>query len=98
MEENKLIKDITTAVGRIFRVSPEDIKGHGKARVLTDARYLAMYMAREKGEYTFRIAEFFGVSSQAVCVGINRTAERLKLYASLRDRHDWASQLLDNCL
>lgn len=98
MEENKLIADIAAAVGRIFRVSPEEIKGRGKARVLTDARYLVMYMARERGEYTFRIAEFFGVSSQAVCVGINRTTERLGLYASLRDRHNWASQLLDNCL
>jgi len=98
MDENKLIADIASAAARIFRVSPEDIIGHGKSRVLTDARYLAMYIARERGEYTFRIAEFFGVSNQTVCYGINRMSEHLKLYRSLRDKHDWICQLFENYL
>lgn len=98
MDEKNLIAEIVAATAIEFRVSEEDIKGRCRVRVLTDARYLAMYIARERGEYISRIAEFFGITSQAACAGINRTAERLKIYAFWRGRHDRIVRILENFL
>lgn len=98
MDEKNFLADIVSATANVFQVSSEDIKGRSRIRVFTDARYLAMYIARERGEYIFRIADYFGISSQAVCAGINRTAERLKIYASWRARHERIVRILENFL
>ncbi len=88
MENRSLLDRVVTATSAVFEVDPEDVRGRDRSCILSDARQMAMYVAREKGEYILRIAEYFGVTRQAVSVATKRVAGRIKSHRPVKERHD----------
>lgn len=83
-----MLDRVVTATSNVFEVDPEDVRGRGRSCIVSDARQMAMYVAREKGEYMPRIAEYFGISRQAVSFATKRVAVRIKSQRPVKDRHE----------
>lgn len=96
MENRSLMDQVVTATSNVYQVAPADVRGKSRGRIISDARQMAMYVAREKGEYLARIAEYFAITPQAVSIATNRLAGRLKAHRPLKDRHDRVALLLAN--
>lgn len=79
---------IVTATSNVFEVEPADVRGRSRIGIVSDARQMAMYVAREKGEYLSRIAQYFGITPQAVSIATKRVAGRIKSHRPVKERHD----------
>ena len=88
MENRSLLDRVVTATSNVFEVDPEAVRGRCRNCIVSDARQMAMYIAREKGEYIPRIAQYFGITRQAVSVANKRVAGRIKSHRPVKDRHD----------
>lgn len=96
MENSSLLDRVVMATSNVYKVASAEVRGKSRGRIISDARQMAMYVAREKGEYLARIAEYFAITPQAVSIATNRVAGRLKAHRPLRDRHDRVALLLAN--
>lgn len=88
MENRSLLDRVVTATSNVFDVEPEDVRGRCRGCIVSDARQMAMYIAREKGEYITRIAQYFGISRQAVSFATKRVDGRIKSHRPVKERHD----------
>ena len=66
------IQDVSAATG----VSVEDLLGRGRRREITQARQLAMFIAREKGAAYSVIARVFGRDHTTIIHGVRAEAAR----------------------
>ncbi len=96
MENSSLLDRVVSATSNVFEVAPEDVRGRSRSCIISDARQMAMFIAREKGEYIPRIAKYFGITRQAVSVATKRVAGRIKSHRPVRDRHDRINYIFAN--
>lgn len=66
------IRDVSAATG----VSVDDLLGRGRRRKITQARQLAMFIAREKGAAYSAIARVFGRDHTTIIHGVRAEAAR----------------------
>ena len=88
MEDKSLLDRVILATSNVFHVPPQEVRGKSRSRIVSDARQMAMYVAREKGEYLSRIADYFGITPQAVSIATNRVEDRIKAHRSMKERYD----------
>lgn len=88
MENSSLLDRVVIATSNVFEVDPEYVRGRDRSCIVSDARQMAMYVAREKGEYIARIAKYFGITRQAVSISTKRVAGRIRSHRPVKDRHD----------
>lgn len=87
---------VVLAAANVFEVPADDVRGRCRNRIVSDARQMAMYVARQKGEYLPRIAEYFGITPQAASIATNRVSERIKVHRPTKERCERIGRIFAN--
>lgn len=96
MDNFSLLDRVVNATSNVFGIAPEDIQGRRRNCIASDARQMAMFIAREKGEYLSRIAEYFGITRQAVSIATKRVDGRIKSHRPVKERHERITSNFEN--
>ena len=83
-----ILGQIVEAVACDYRIPAKDIIRKANYRAATDARHMVIFVAGKQDEYTEHIAEYFGMTPEAIRYGYRRMRSVIEHVAPVRRRYN----------